>query len=282
MVDTLSSLLTVLDKIGARPLKSLSQNFLIDKNIIQKIVAKANICPDDLILEIGPGPGALTKQIANTSKNIIAIEKDRTFANYLAKEYPHITVYEYDFLKFPLRETLSSKNKKAKVIANLPYSITSPIIAKLLYNYDLFSEITIMVQYEMAKRLASSHNSKNYSAFTVFTNFYSDLEFLFEISPNCFFPRPKVKSAIIKLTLKNPPIDLDRDKFHLFVQKCFQQRRKKIMTPLKNYCIETNIALEKLERALKESKINSDARPENLSCQHFCELFLSLHRSEKD
>jgi len=279
MVDTLSSLFPFLKEIGAKPLKSLSQNFLIDKNIIKKIVASANISQDDLILEIGPGPGALTKEIASQCTNIIAIEKDRAFAKYLSENEPRITLFEDDFLKFPLREVLSKKNKKAKVIANLPYSIASPIIARLLEHFDLFSEITIMVQYEMAKRLTSASNTKNFSAFTIFTNFYADVKYLFEISPNCFFPRPKVKSAIIQLTIKNPPSDIDKNQFHLFVQTSFQKRRKKITNSLKTYCTLNNISHEQIELSLKKLNISSNARPENLSCNDFYLLYKSLTSS---
>ena len=275
MVDSPSSLLPFLKEIGAKPLKSLSQNFLIDKNIIKKIVASANVSKDDVILEIGPGPGALTNAIASDCQNIIAVEKDKAFAKHLSKD-TRITVYEDDFLKFPLREVLSKYNKKAKVIANLPYSIASPIIAKLLQHHDLFSEITIMVQYEMAKRLTSENNSKNYSAFTVFINFYSDIKFLFEISPNCFFPKPKVKSAIIQLKIKTPPTDIDTSKFHLFVQKAFQKRRKKIANCLKEFCLSENISSEQMENVLSKLGIKPNARPENLSCNDFYILYKNL------
>jgi 16S rRNA (adenine1518-N6/adenine1519-N6)-dimethyltransferase len=271
MVDKISSLLTFLDEIGAAPSKKLSQNFLIDKNIIKKIVEKAHVKEDDLILEIGPGPGALTREILKKCPNVIAVEKDKKFADYLSRNEKNVTIFQEDFLKFPLREILSKKETKAKVIANLPYHIASPIIAKLLENYDLFSEITIMIQYEMAKRLISHKDCKNYSAFTIFINFYSEPTFLFEISPNCFFPRPNVKSAIIQLKIKEPPKDIERDKFHIFVQKTFQQRRKKLTTILKNMSLP-NLNLQ-IEEILKELKINPNARPENLTLEEFCCLY---------
>ena len=281
MVDKPSSLLSFLKEIGVKPLKFLSQNFLIDKNIIKKIVGSANIKEDDLILEIGPGPGALTKEIASISSNIIAVEKDRTFAKYLSKNVGNIAIYEDDFLTFPLREVLIAKNKKAKVIANLPYHIASPIIAKLLKNHDLFSDMTIMVQYEMAKRIISLKDCKNYSAFTIFINTYADVRLLFEISPNCFFPKPKVKSAIIQLKITSPPSDIDKDEFHLFVQKTFQQRRKKLTTILKDIILKnsdkTNMVNQaSLEKILHELKINIDARPENLSFDDFHLLYKRL------
>jgi 16S rRNA (adenine1518-N6/adenine1519-N6)-dimethyltransferase len=273
MVDKISSLLVFLNQLQAFPSKRLSQNFLIDKNIIKKIVAKAEVKEDDIVLEIGPGPGALTREIIKRCKNVIAVEKDKKFADYLSKNEKNLTLFEGDFLQFPLREFFSKKNCKAKVIANLPYHIASPIIAKLLENYDLFSEITIMVQYEMAKRLISTKDCKNYSAFTIFINFYAEPKLLFEISPNCFFPRPKVRSAIIQLKIKKPLSDIDREKFHLFVQKTFQQRRKKLTTSLKNILTPDLRESLNFESILKELQIDPNARPENLSLEEFYLLF---------
>lgn len=276
MVDKITSLLSFLRDIEAGPCKRLSQNFLVDKNIIHKIVESAHIQPDDLILEIGPGPGALTNEILKTSKNVIAVEKDRKFASYL-RDNTAVTIYEDDFLKFPLREILTPYKHKAKVIANLPYHISSPIIAKLLENYDLFSELTLMVQYEMAKRLISKKDCKNYSAFTIFINFYSEIKMEFEISPNCFFPKPKVKSAIIRLKIKEPPRDIDKAKFHLFVQKAFQQRRKKLATSLKNMLKSENKNFIDLNLIFKDLEIDRNARPENLNWEDFYLLFKKIH-----
>ena len=268
-IDKPSSLYEFLKKTNTKPIKRLSQNFLIDKNIIKKIVDAADIKPNDLVLEIGPGPGALTHEILSKKAKIIAVEKDKTFAKSLNK---NIEVYEDDFLTFPLKEIFQKKNKKAKVIANLPYHIASPIIAKLLHHHDLFSDMTLMVQYEMAQRLISDKNSKNYGSFTIFVNFYSTVKFLFEISPNSFLPRPKVKSAIIQLKInKKPSSDIDKKKFHLFVQSSFGQRRKKLTTSLKK-----SYDIEKVKNAFLDLNIDINSRPENLSMKEFYHLFKKL------
>lgn len=282
MVDSPSALLEFLNEVKAKPLKCLSQNFLIDKNIIKKIVDAASLQPDDLILEIGPGPGALTEMMAKIAKKIIAVEKDKIFANQLLLKMANVFVYEADFLKFPFEKLLVDEKKKAKVVANLPYHIASPIIAKLLQKSELFSEMTFMIQYEMAKRLISKPNSKDYGAFTLFTNFYSTPKLLFEISPNSFFPRPKVKSAIIQLKIKETPSDIDKNDFHQFVQKNFQHRRKKLSTNLKNILETKNFSKSFIEEIFSEISINPDARPESLSLEEFIRFYKKTNLYTKD
>ena len=275
MDNTPTRVLSYLQHHHAKPLKRLSQNFLIDKNIIKKIIESIDITENDVILEIGPGIGALTYEIAQKNPLFIAVEKDRLFAKNLKQDFidnNKITIYEDDFLKFPLEETLKPliKRKKAKVIANLPYNITSPIIAKLLQYHYLFSEMRLMVQYEPAVRLTSSPDSKNYGSFTIFTNFYADVKLLFKISPGSFLPRPKVTSALISLKLKEK-IPSDNIDFHSFVRQLFQKRRKKITSVLKEQ-YDNKI----IQEVFSILKINPNARPENLTTPMFYSLFLKL------
>lgn len=271
-VDNPSSLKKFLNSVKAAPLKNFSQNFLIDKNIINKIIDAANIAANEPLLEIGPGPGALTHTLIEKSPNLTLIEMDRTFAKELEIAYPKIKVYQQDFLKFDLNQL---KEKKTKVIANLPYHIASPIIIKLLEHSHLFSEMILMVQLEMAQRLISSKNSKKFGSFTIFVNFYSFCDLLFTISANSFYPKPSVTSALIRLKMKELSSEMIsyKEDFHKFVQRAFQQRRKKITTSLSK-----DFEKSKIIQSLSELSFSLDSRPENLDLNDFLELFKKLKK----
>jgi len=242
---------------GVHAKKSLSQNFLIDGNILDKIVKAAEIKKDDLVYEIGPGPGALTEKLLEAKAKVIAIEMDRTLARALDRGQKNLTVIEADCLKFDWKNI----PKKAKVVANLPYKITTPILATLLPLYNKISTITVMVQREVALRFIAKKNTKDYSSFTIFLQFFADAEYCFTISPNCFYPKPKVDSALVKLTLKKPP-NLDHpEKFFQFVRTAFQKRRKMLRASLKKDYPNLNLAPFET------------ARPEQLSLQDFLSLF---------
>ncbi|MCK4934700.1 MAG: ribosomal RNA small subunit methyltransferase A, partial [Simkaniaceae bacterium] len=195
-----SSLLAFLSENTVYPKKHLSQNFLIDGNIIKKIILAAAVKPNDLIVEIGPGPGVLTEALLQKGATVIAIEKDTLFANKLhrlAEDRSKLTVYSQDILTFPLEETLKNyPDKQVKVISNLPYHLTSPIIEKLIPLYQIISTLTLMVQKEVGKRCTAEVNSKNYSSFPLFLQYYSTPKYLFSVSASCFLPKPKVDSAI--------------------------------------------------------------------------------------
>jgi len=268
-VTTPSTLIDFLKNVGAKPLKALSQNFLIDKNIIKKIIAAADIQKNDVVLEIGPGPGALTYEILAKNAEIIAIERDQTFAKNL-KTLP-IEVYEEDFLKFPLKEHLEKKDKKIKVVANLPYHIATPIIFKLLECHHLISSMTLMVQLEMGKRILSLPNSKNYGALNVLIDFYFEAKILFDISKNSFLPMPHVTSAILGFISKNKE-NIDHGNFQAFVKNCFFQRRKKLSSSLKK-----DYTNEKIKNAYSKLNLNQDIRAENLKSLDFFNLFQLLN-----
>ena len=257
------------------PKKSLSQNFLIDKNIIKKIINSSKLQKDDLILEIGPGLGALTKELLSKNIKILAVEKDKKFSNYLKSlKNPKLEIFEEDFLKFPLKKEISKRlttKKHAKVLSNLPYNISTPIIIKLLQNSFLFSKITLTLQYELAKRITAKENSKEFGSITVFVNFYSHPKLLFKISKNSFFPKPKVSSAVIQLNIKKDIPYQDAEEFHKFTQKTFQKRRKKLTTSLKE-----EFELEEIKKAFSSLKIDINSRPENLSFLQFYKLFKLL------
>lgn len=274
-----TELLSLLKQLNKLPKKGLSQNFLIDGNILKKIIKIAEICENDQVLEIGPGPGALTLALLESKAKVTAIEKDFVFASYLQSlNLPHLKVIEADFLKIDLPDTFkkplqeASLPHKIKVVANLPYNITTPILFKLLENHLLFSTLTIMVQREVAERIVAAPKTKAYSSLSIFIKTYADPKLAFIVSPSSFYPKPKVESAILFLSLKPPLLkQADLKKWHQFVHTAFQQRRKKITSSLAKL-----FEKEKIIKALDLLKLNPNSRPEELSIEEFLKLFQTV------
>ena len=258
-----SELISFLKNNNKLPKKGLSQNFLIDKNIVLKIIDIANIKPNDLILEIGPGPGVLTEAILEKNAIVIAVEKDTFFANELKKNTSeNLKVYEKDFLKFDF-QSLKKKNIKIKVIANLPYSITSPILNHLFANNELFSDIIIMVQKEVAEKIVHKPTDRYLN---LMINYFSKPKYCFSVSKNCFLPRPKVDSAVISLKVKN---NIKRDeKFLEMLKFLFSQKRKTAFKSLKQFF--ENVDISKL---FKEFNIDQNIRPQEMSIDLFEKIY---------
>lgn len=272
-----SELHQFLSEIGASAKKSLSQNFLIDGNILKKIILTAQAAPGDLILEIGPGPGALTQILLQTSARVIAVEKDSIFAQSLKRlQTPcnHLEVFEGDILQFPIEEELIKRLKpgqKAKVVANLPYHLTTPILARLLPLYSIISSLTIMVQDEVAKRFVGKPGTGDYSSFTVFLNFYSHPQYAFFVSKHCFYPQPRINSAVVQLVLAPPPQVKSVNGFFRLTRQAFEHRRKMLRASLK-----TIYSPEAVTTALESIGVNPEARPEALSLDKFLQLYAAL------
>lgn len=272
-------LFSLLEKLGISPKKVLSQNFLIDGNIVSKIVKTADVTPKDLILEIGPGPGALTQALLEAQATVLAVEKDRILAQALHRfqsDYNNLEVFEEDILKFPIEKTLQNWLKRgdyssAKVIANLPYHLTTPILAQLVTLYPTLSTLVVMVQEEVARRITAIPGNKNYSSFTVFLNFYSTPLYAFKVKSHCFYPKPSVESAVVVLKLKKPPSLEDKDRFFLMTRTAFEHRRKMIKSSLKSLYLPAEV-----EKALEGMQLNPLERPENLSLKDFLCLFKKL------
>lgn len=256
-----SELRIFLNSLGVRPKKGLSQNFIIDSNIVRKIVQEANVCSEDTVLEIGSGPGALTEALQATGAKVIAVEHDSVFAHALER-FEGIEVHACDILDFDL----SKLPAHTKVVSNLPYHLTAPILTRLIPHHARFSTITVMVQQEVARRIVASPKSKEYSSFTVFLSVYSTARYAFKVSHNCFYPKPKVDSAVVTFEL-HPPPPIDTEAFFILVRTVFQQRRKMIKTTLKNPEVGT---------ILRELGENPKARPEELSLKSFISLFNRL------
>jgi len=258
--------------------KNIGQHFLKDKHIAEKIVNTADIEKGDWILEIGPGDGMLTQYLLNTAaEKVTAVEIDRRFADLLQKKFTRMENFEVickDFLKCA-DEFFMNINRKIKVLGNLPYYITSPILFKLLdYRSNILSSV-FTVQREVADRLTSDPHSKTYGIPSVLFQLYSEVEQVFSISRNSFFPVPEVDSSVVRIIFfENPAYPLENEEFfRILLKKLFSQRRKMIRNTLK-----TVIRDKKL---LNELSIDLTKRPENLTIKQFVQLSNELHRLSK-
>lgn len=246
------------------PKKFLGQHFLTDENISKKIVTALSINEFDKIVEIGPGKGALTKYLFEFSDKLILIEYDAESVKFIKSSYKKYNpnIIKQDFLKFNLRDVLSLNNKNL-IIGNFPYNISSQIIFKVLDNYLLVDDLVGMFQKEVAERIISKPNSKEYGIISVKTQLLYNVKILFDVSPNVFFPKPKVNSSVISMSRKkNININFDIKLFDRLVKLSFQQRRKKIKNSLKK--------LDLKESILEDSIF--DSRPEQLSVNEFIRL----------
>lgn len=259
-----------LNELGIDAKKGLSQNFLIDGNILQKICTLADIRAGDRVLEIGPGPGALTEALLQRGAHVTAIEMDGVLAKMLGRLDGDLKVVEGDALTIPI-ESLLEGEERWKVVANLPYHITTPILALLAPLNERISSITVMVQKEVARRFIAKKNTADYSSFTLFLQFYGAVRYGFTVEPTCFYPRPKVQSAVVKIDLKPFPQVVAEDFFRL-TRTAFKQRRKMLRASLKEL-----YGAEQVEWALASLSFPNTTRPEDLSLDNFLDLFKKLH-----
>lgn len=268
-ISSPKNLFAFLNRLEKKPSKSLSQNFLVDQNIIQKMVALANLSIDDLIIEIGPGAGAITEALLNQGHKVIAIEKDSKLAMGLKEQFTskNLTVIEGDILEIDLTKMVPP-NKKIKIISNLPFQITSLILGKLLPFYEIIDTLTLIMQKDVLDRILAKPGSKMISSLSIFTHFHAEAKHLFDIAPTCFFPKPRVTSACFQLILKKPVLENGLE-FIEFVRKGYNQRRKMLSSSLP-------FPSEQIQIALKELKLLPLSRPENLTLNHWIGLFKNL------
>lgn len=264
----LSDLLSFLERTGRRPNKQLSQNFLIDRNIVEKIIRIADLAPGDSVLEIGPGPGALTASLLEAGANVFAIEKDPILAHELGRlQTPdrRLTAICSDILDFDLSALRASA--PLKVVANLPYHITTPILEKLLDSRGIFSAFTIMIQNEVAARIQAKSGSKEFSSLALFLQFHTQVAASFKVGGSCFYPRPQVDSKVLRLDLCPPPLT-DSVPFFAIVRRAFQQRRKMIRSSLQSLYPAAS-----LQNALYRAGAKVDSRPEELSLDQWLRFY---------
>lgn len=248
--------------------KSLGQNFLKDKSVINKIIDSADITVDSLILEIGPGSGALTKELVKTKGKVVAFEIDERLKEELSKiESNNLEVIYGDFLKIDLKEVLNKYNyKKLHLIANLPYYITTPIIMKII-NETKIDEMIIMVQKEVGSRFKAKPNTKEYNSLSVFLQYYFDIKTVTIVNKNSFVPKPKVDSIVVRFSIKDNKIKANNEKvFFKLVKDSFTFKRKNLKNNLKGYDLnKINIILNKFNKDLT-------FRAESLSLEEFIEI----------
>lgn len=255
-----------LEKLGKRPSRRLSQNFIIDGNILNKIIALARVQASDTILEIGPGPGALTELLLKTGAQLIAIEKDSLFASSLERLDPTLSrlkVISEDFLSLNL-EALLEDAPPVKVVANIPYNITTPIILSLIAQRKKIESITLMVQREVALRFIAKRGTPDYSSFTLLLQYYADVTFGFNVEPTCFYPPPTVRSAVVHFQFKKERKEPFPENL---IRTAFKKRRKMMRSSLKEL-----FPPHQIEEALLHLGHTSEARPEELSLEDFIAL----------
>lgn len=269
-----------LNRTGTRPKKRLGQNFLINPSILDKIVAASEITDTDLALEIGAGLGFLTSSLAASAKQVIAIEVDNALFRELQckfSEIPKVTLIHGDVLKVDLSALLQQfPRTNTKVIANLPYSITTPILWKLLNHHRRIGICLLMMQKEVVERIVAPPGGKTYGALTVGTSYYAETEIVHVLPPNCFYPAPQVESAIVKLKIRDAPKVLVADEalFFRIVRASFQARRKM----LRNALLRNNVPItaEALDCIFDQLAIDPRRRGETLDISEFAALANSI------
>jgi 16S rRNA (adenine1518-N6/adenine1519-N6)-dimethyltransferase len=262
----------VAKKYDFRFKKGLGQNFLIDDSVLDDIIDGAEVNEEDFIIEIGPGFGTLTRALLKRAKRVCAIELDEKLFPILEeelKEYDNFELIHNDALKVDFNELIGDE-KSVKLVANLPYYLTTPIIVNLLTGGYDFKSLTIMIQKEVAQRIDSEPNCKAYGAFSILVQYYCDTEILRLVPPSAFIPQPKVESIVIRLDrLKEPKVKVkDEALFFSIVRQSFNMRRKTLWNGVKNM----GIGKEDLEKCFERANIDPNRRGETLSLQEFATL----------
>ena len=277
----------VLQKYNFAFQKRFGQNFLIDTHVLEKIIAASQISKDDFVLEIGPGIGTMTQYLAEYAREVAAVEIDNTLIPILKdtlKDWDNVTVINDDILKVDIRKLALEKNggKPIKVVANLPYYITTPIIMGLFENQVPVDSITIMVQKEVADRMQVGPGTKDYGALSLAVQYYAKPEIVANVPPNCFMPRPKVGSAVIRLErYEKPPVEVSDEKLMFrIIRASFNQRRKTLVNGLKN-SQELSYSREEIEEVLNECGIPLNIRGEALTLTEFASLANSFDKKRK-
>ena len=271
--------IAVLNRYGFSFQKKFGQNFLIDENVVEKIVRDAGVTKDDFVLEIGPGIGTMTQILCENAREVVAVEIDDKLIPILMGDtlswYDNVTVIHEDILKLDIVKLANERNggKPIKVVANLPYYITTPIIMGLFESHVPLDSITIMVQKEVAERMQEKPGSKEYGALSLAVQYYAKPEIVANVPPNCFMPRPNVGSAVIRLTRhEKPPVEVEDEKLMFrIIRASFNQRRKTLANGLNN-SPEIHLPKEVIQESIVSLGVPENIRGEALSLEQFAEL----------
>ncbi len=271
--------IAILNKYRINFQKKFGQNFLIDTHVLEKIISAAEITKEDMVLEIGPGIGTLTQYLCENAREVIAVEIDRTLIPILEHDtlanYDNVTIINADILKLDIVKLIEERNggRPIKIVANLPYYITTPIIMGLLEQHIPLVNITVMIQKEVAERMQAAPNTKTYGALSLAVRYYAEPYIAANVPPNCFMPRPNVGSAVIRMTLHNePPVKvLDEQLMFKLIRASFNQRRKTLQNGICNF-EGLSISKEAVQNALAELELSPTIRGEALSLEQFAAL----------
>ena len=263
-----------LKEYGLIPKKGWGQHFLIDRNILNKVIQIAQINEKDVVLEVGPGLGEMTIGLAKKAKRVITVEIDSKLVEILKKkvmDYPNVEVIKGDILKVDFNKLLNQEKAPVKVVANLPYQISTPLLFRFIESKKLFFTLTLMLQKEVAKRMVAPPGGKEYGPLSIFVQLVSNLSIRFFVKPTAFFPPPKVESTVIHITWKEKPMVEVKDEewFKKIVKGCFSYRRKTLINALKH----SDLPLPNdIEPKVKKIGIDPQRRPETLSIEEFVNL----------
>ena len=268
----------VLQKYKFNFQKKFGQNFLIDTHVLDKIIRESGVTKEDLVIEIGPGIGTMTQYLCENAREVVAIEIDKNLIPILQdtlSAYDNITVINEDVLKVDIKKLAEEKNggRPIKVVANLPYYITTPIIMGLFESHVPIDSITIMVQKEVADRMQEGPGSKEYGALSLAVQYYAKPEIVANVPPNCFMPRPNVGSAVIRLTChETSPVEVNDERFMFdIIRASFNQRRKTLVNGLGNAGF-LPVTKEQVAEALEKMELSPTIRGEALSLEQFAQL----------
>ncbi|MCH5385240.1 16S rRNA (adenine(1518)-N(6)/adenine(1519)-N(6))-dimethyltransferase [Limosilactobacillus reuteri] len=280
----------IMEKYGIRTKKSFGQNFLTDLNVLKNIVGAADITANDNVIEIGPGIGALTEQLAQAAGEVLTLEIDQDLIPVLKEvlsPYDNVKVINQDVLQANLPELIKKEFKDPrrpiKVVANLPYYITSPILMNLLASPVEWATICVMMQKEVAQRLTAKPGTKQYSALTLAIEYQMQAKIAFDVSRKVFVPAPNVDSAIVVLTPRSNPLPVqpfDKQKLFGFIRGCFAHRRKSLWNNLQSVIGKDPAVKEKMTAVLTQLDISPQIRPEKLTLEQFIELANALHQQD--
>ena len=268
----------VLQKHNFHFQKKYGQNFLIDTTVLDRIISAAEITKDDCVLEIGPGIGTMTQYLAEAAREVVAVEIDKALIPILQETlsaYDNVTILNDDILKVDINRIVEEKNsgKPIKVVANLPYYITTPIIMGLFESHVPLKSITIMVQKEVADRMQVGPGTKDYGALSLAVQYYAKPQIVANVPPNCFIPRPNVGSAVIRLTrYEQPPVEVENEhRMFALIRASFNQRRKTLVNGLSN-AAELQVSKEQVLSALETMGLPATVRGETFTLEQFAEL----------
>ena len=278
----MASIKRELSEYGVFPKKRLGQHFLIDRNILSKVVRTAEVGKEDVVIEVGPGSGEMTLALARLVKHVIAVEVDQKMVEILKEKLadcPNVEVVKSDILKVDFKRLYEREGRPVKVVANLPYQISTPLLFRFIEAKEAFSTLTLMLQREVAERMAAPSGGKEYGPLSIFVQLFLNVSIRFFIKPSAFFPPPKIESAVVHMVWKEKPTIEAKDEawFKTVVKACFGYRRKTLLNALKH---SEHFPVQSIESRMKQAAIDPQRRPETLTIEEFIRLAEALRNVE--